>query len=171
MTQISIAPSIQQRMSLIKGWKTEVVIDAPQQLVWDQVTDFEAYSDWNPFVLEAHAEFEVGATIRFLEDLKKFGQHWINAQFLSIDPPNSFVWQGHFGAPFLFTVRHPFIFDTVSEHQTRFIQCHENSGLLIPYLAWQGIYSVSYQGYLDYNQALKERCESMVASLLKPPAT
>lgn len=170
MTQISTAPSIRQRMSLIKGWKTEVVIHAPRQLVWDQVTNFEVYSDWNPFVLEAHAEFKVGATIRFLEDLKQFGQHWINARFLSINPPNAFVWQGHVGAPFLFTVRHRFIFEAVSEDQTRFIQCHENSGLLIAYFAWRGIYSVSYQGYLDYNQALKERCESIVAGSSKPPA-
>lgn len=165
MTQSSTTPSIQQKMSLIKGWTTEVVIDVPRQLVWDQVTDFEAYSDWNPFVLEAHADFQVGATIRFLEDLKQFGQHWIDAQFLSIDPPNSFVWQGHFGAPFLFTVCHSFLFEAVSEHQTRFIQSHENSGLLIPYLAWRGIYYVSYQGYLNYDQSLKERCESIVAGL------
>ena len=160
-------PSIRQKMSLMKGWTTEVVINAPQKLVWDIVTNFEAYSDWNPFMLEAHAKFEVGATIRFFEELKQFGQHWIDAQFLSIDPPNSFVWQGHFGASFLFRVRHPFIFEAINEHQTRFTQGHENSGLLIPYLAWRGVYHVSYQGYLDYNQALKERCEGMVASPIK----
>lgn len=164
MTQVSNAPNLQQRMSLIKGWTTEVVIQAPRQLVWEQVTNFEAYSDWNPFVLEAHAEFEVGATIRFLEDLKQFGKHWIKAQFLSIDPPNSFIWQGHFGAPFLFTVRHPFIFEAISEYQTRFTQGHQNSGLLIPYLAWRGVYWISHQGYLDYNQALKQRCENLAAS-------
>ena len=161
LIMVSNQPSIQQRMALMKGWTTEIVINAPRQLVWEQVTDFEAYADWNPFVLKAYARFEVGATIDFLEDLKQFGQHWIKAQFLSIDPPNSFVWQGHFGAPFLFTVRHPFIFEAISEHQTQFSQRHHNSGLLIPYFAWRGVYSVSYQGYLDYNQALKERCEGM----------
>ncbi len=165
MTQVSNASSLQQRMSLMKGWKTEVVIHAPQQLVWDQVTDFKAYSDWNPFVLKADAQFEVGKAIHFLEDLKQYGQHWLNAKFLSIDPPNTFVWRGHFGASFIFTVCHTFIFETIGEHQTRFTQTHENSGLLIPYLAWRGVYCVSHQGYLDYNQALKERCESMFASL------
>lgn len=164
MAQVVNAPSIQQRMSLIKGWTTEVIIHAPQQLVWEQVTHFENYSEWNPFVLEAHAEFKVDTTIRFLEDLKQFGQHWINARFLSINPPHAFVWQGHVGAPFLFSVRHSFLFEAISENQTRFIQGHENFGLLIPYLAWRGIYWVSYQGYLDYNQALKARCESMAAS-------
>jgi|GEM_PF-530113 len=151
-------------MSLMKGWKTEVVINAPRQVVWEQVTDFEAYSNWNPFVLEARAEFEIGSKIRFLEDLKQFGQHWIDAQFLSIDPLESFVWQGHFWTPFLFNVRHLFAFEAVSERQTRFIQGHENTGLLIPYLALRGVYCVSYQGYLNYDRALKERCESIVKS-------
>lgn len=156
--------SLQQKMSLMKGWTTEIVINAPQQLVWNQVTNFEAYSEWNPFMIEAHTKFEVGATIRFLEDLKQFGQHWLNARFLSIEPFNSFVWRGHFGASFLFSVRHSFIFEAISDRQTRFTQKHENSGLLIPYLAWRGVYHVSYQGYLDYDRALKEQCESIVAS-------
>lgn len=155
------SPTLEQKMSLLKGWTTEVIIQAPHQLVWEQVINFEAYSAWNPFVLEAHADFKVGATIRFLEELKQFGQHWIKATFLSIDSPHSFVWQGHFGSPFLFNVRHSFMFEVLSEDQTRFTQKHENSGLLIPFLAWRGVYYVSHQGYLDYNQALKERCEDM----------
>ncbi len=155
----SQSPSLQQRMSLMKGWHAEVLINAPQQVVWDQVTAFESHSEWNPFVREAHADFSVGGKIRFLEDLKQFGQHWIQAKFLSITSPLAFVWQGHWGAPFLFSVRHSFVCEAVNATQTRFSQIHENSGVLIPYLAWRGVYCVSYQGYLDYNQALKHRCE------------
>ncbi|MGB7087591.1 MAG: SRPBCC domain-containing protein [Phormidesmis sp.] len=152
--------TLRRRMSLMSGWTVESVINAPRQLVWEEVTDFESYSQWNPFVREAHAEFATGKKIRFLEDLGQFSQHWLEAKFLSIDQPHRFVWQGHFGAPFLFGVRHTFVFEAVSEGQTRFIQIHENSGLLIPFLAWRGVYVVSHQGYLDYNQALKERCEN-----------
>ncbi|MGB3294447.1 MAG: SRPBCC domain-containing protein [Phormidesmis sp.] len=165
-TQEKEHPTLHQRMSLMKGWTAEILINAPQQVVWEQVTDFEAYPDWNPFVPEAHAEFTVGKKIRFLEDLKQFGQHWLEAEFLSIYSPNNFVWQGYLGAPFLFTVRHSFVFEAISEQQTRFRQIHENAGLLIPYLAWRGVYCVSHQGYLDYNQALKDQCENSAVSLL-----
>jgi hypothetical protein len=156
----STSVPLKQKLSLMPGWAVETLIDAPQDSVWQQVTDFASYSAWNPFVLEATATFEVGKTIRFLEDLQQFGQHWINAQFVSIDPPHSFVWQGHIGAPFLFTVRHTFTVDAIGDRQTRFTQRHENSGLLIPYLALRGVYVVSHQGYLAFNQALKERCEA-----------
>lgn len=162
MDQTPQMPEGPNRRSLMKGWSAEVLIDAALPVVWQQVTDFEAYSGWNPFVLAAHGEFETGKTIRFLEDLKQFGQYWLKAQFLSIDPYSAFVWQGHFAAPFLFTVRHSFMFESLGNTQTRFTQVHKNSGLLTPYLAWRGVYTVSYQGYHDYNQALKERCESLV---------
>ena len=121
-------------MALINGWTTAVIIQAPQQVVWEHVTDFGTYPDWNPFVLKASAQYEVRKTIRF-------------------------IWKGHFVAPFLFTVRHTFKFEAISDTQTRFSQIHENSGLLIPFLAWRGIYWVSHQGYLDFDQALKARCE------------
>lgn len=164
MIKASKSLSIQRRMSLMKGWTTEIEINTPKQLVWEQVTTFTAYSDWNPFVIEAYGEFQVGEKIHFLEDIQQFGKHWLKANFLSIDPPNSFVWQGCFGANFLFAVRHSFIFDAIDKDKTRFTQVHENSGFLIPYLAWRGIYCVSYQGYLNYNQALKERCEHLFRS-------
>ena len=152
-------PSFQERMALMNGWTTTIIIQVPQQVVWEHVTDFATYPDWNPFVIKASAQFEVGKTIRFLEDLKQFGQHWITARFLAIDPPHRFVWKGHFVAPFLFTVRHTFKVEAISDTQTRFSQIHENSGLLISFLAWRGIYWVSHQGYLDFDQALKTRCE------------
>ncbi|MGB0564113.1 MAG: SRPBCC domain-containing protein [Spirulinaceae cyanobacterium] len=154
-------PSFRQRLALMPGWSTEIVIDAPLRQVWNQTTHFESYSEWNPFVIKAQAKFEVGQQIRFLEDLKQFDQHWITAQFLEIEPLHYFVWQGHFAAPFLFTVRHSFRFEAINERQTRFVQIHENSGVLIPFLALRGIYAVSYQGYLDFDQALKRQCETL----------
>lgn len=152
-------PTLPPRLVLMPGWTTEVVINAPRSQVWQQATHFDAYSEWNPFVIEAHADFAVGKTIRFLEDLKQFGQHWITAEFLAIEPPQSFVWRGHFAAPYLFTVCHYFELEALSETQTRFRQIHKNSGLLIPLLALCGVYGVSHQGYLDFDQALKTHCE------------
>ena len=125
MNQTPQMPEGPDKLSLMKGWRAEVLIDAALLDVWEQVTNFEIYSSWNPFVLAAHGEFEVGKTIRFLEDLKQFGQHWLEAQFLSIDLHSAFVWQGHFAAPFLFTVRHSFIFESLGNAQTRFTQVHE----------------------------------------------
>jgi hypothetical protein len=145
--------------SLLKGWVTDIIINAPKQFVWDKLIDFEAYKNWNPFILQASAEFKVGAEIRFLEDLQEFGRHWITAKFLSIQEPDEFVWQGSVIAGFLFNVRHGFQLESIDEKQTRFIHSHKHTGLLIPYLAYRGVFQRSKQGYILYNEALKKLCE------------
>jgi hypothetical protein len=40
---------------------TEIIINAPKPFLWDKLVDFESYKDWNPFILEARAEFKVGS--------------------------------------------------------------------------------------------------------------
>lgn len=145
--------------SLIEGWVTEIIINAPKQFVWDRLVDFEGYKDWNPFVRQASAEFKVGSNIRFLEDLQEFGQHWITAKFLLIQEPDEFVWQGNVFANFLFKVRHGFKLESIDEEQTRFIHSHRHTGLLLPYLDRRGIFQRSREGYIRYNEALKKLCE------------
>ena len=38
-------------------------VEAPKELVWSVITDFEAYAEWNPFVLACESELRVGAPI------------------------------------------------------------------------------------------------------------
>jgi hypothetical protein len=146
---------------LLEGWVTEIVINAPKKFVWDKIIDFEAYQDWNPFVLEAKAEFKVGSEIHFLENLQEFGTHWITARFLSIEEPDEFIWQGNAIAGFLFQVRHGFKLESIDEKQTRFVHSHRHKGLLLPYLYHRGVFQRSKQGYIDFNEALKKLCEEI----------
>lgn len=145
--------------SLLDGWVTEIIINAPKQYVWDRLVNFEAYKDWNPFILEASAEFKVGSKIRFLENLQEFGQHWITAKFLLIQEPDEFVWQGNVFGDFLFKVRHGFQLESINEKQTHFIHSHQHTGLLLPYLDRRGVFQRSREGYVQYNEALKKFCE------------
>lgn len=146
--------------SLLPGWVTEIIINSPKQDVWNKLVDFANYNEWNPFVLEATADFRVGGKIRFLEDLQEFGKHWLTATFLDIQEPDRFLWQGNYMADFVFRVRHGFKLESISNEQTRFIHSHENGGLLIYYLNYRGVFSRSREGYFRYNEALKKLCES-----------
>ena len=38
-------------------------IAAPKELVWQVITDFSAYREWNPFVTACDAELRAGAPI------------------------------------------------------------------------------------------------------------
>ena len=38
-------------------------IAAPKEIVWQVITDFSSYGEWNPFVTACDAELRVGAPI------------------------------------------------------------------------------------------------------------
>jgi uncharacterized protein YegL len=40
---------------------SEIVIEAPSEVVWQVLVDFDSYSDWNPVEIEARGEAVVGA--------------------------------------------------------------------------------------------------------------
>jgi hypothetical protein len=40
-----------------------VEIAAPGEVVWEVITDFARYPDWNPFVVECRSSLEIGAPI------------------------------------------------------------------------------------------------------------
>ncbi|MFI5718153.1 SRPBCC family protein [Nocardia sp. NPDC051750] len=40
-----------------------VEVDAPAEVVWSVLTDFDRYGDWNPFISRCRAELTVGAPI------------------------------------------------------------------------------------------------------------
>lgn len=138
---------------------TEIEINASISTVWETLTDFASYIDWNPFITKATSEFIIGSTIEFVEDIPDRGQFNIKAIFTQIDPNRSFNWKGHYIAPFILQVNHYFILEPLGKAQTRFLHGQKHTGILVPLLFWQHHFDHLQQGYISMNQALKIRCE------------
>ena len=56
--------------------ETEVIMDAPQEKVWQVLTDVHAYPDWNPFITSIEGEMKLGRSINY-----RNGKQW-NRNFL-----------------------------------------------------------------------------------------
>lgn len=139
---------------------TEIKINAPAATVWKTLTNFASYANWNPFIRRATADFAVGSTIEFVEDIPNRGRFNIKAVFIQIEPDQAFHWRGHYIAPVVLEVNHHFILQVIDESCTQFLHSQNQTGILVPLLSWQHHFEHVQQGYVLMNEALKARCEA-----------
>lgn len=66
-----------------------VEIDAPADVVWAVIVDFDRYAEWNPFTVKVEAVLELGATaVLHLPDPSKPGETFeTHEQISAIEPP------------------------------------------------------------------------------------
>ena len=69
----------------------EVIINAPVEVVWDILVDFENYASWNRFCPQAKAELKIGAPISMMVDLG-FGLQEQVEYICRIEPLQAIAW-------------------------------------------------------------------------------
>ena len=63
-----------------------IEIDAPPELVWDFIADFEGWADWNPLYADTAGRAEPGQRIRFAVKLEGLKPHKGHARVVSLRP-------------------------------------------------------------------------------------
>ncbi|MHA2368003.1 MAG: SRPBCC family protein [Candidatus Hodarchaeales archaeon] len=139
--------------------RTEIMINASAEKVWNQLMDFESYPDWNPYVKAISGDQEEGAKLEV--DLQPNGGRGmiIKPKITEIQPNERFAWKGKFFVPRLFDGEHIFEIESISEDQVRFIHREEFRGLLMrPIL--RSVAESTCRGFEEMNQALKAQVEN-----------
>ncbi len=145
--------------ALPRELRTEIMINASAEKVWNQLMDFESYPDWNPFVKTINGDQEEGAKLEV--DLQPNGGRGmiIKPKITEIRPNERFAWKGKLFVPRLFDGEHIFEIESISEEQVRFIHREQFRGLLMrPILRSVG--ESTRRGFEEMNQALKEQVEN-----------
>lgn len=144
----------------MKELTTTIDIEASPQTIWQILTDFSAFEQWNPFIqsisgrmvqgtkLEVHIQPPGGQGITFKPTV------------LVAEPEQELAWLGHFLIPGLFDGEHRFRLEPLGDNRTRFTQSEQFGGLLVPLLA-KDLDTKVRQGFEVMNQALKTRAESL----------
>ena len=106
-------------------------INAPAQDVWAVFTGFDKYPEWNPYVLDAKAELNIGGDIHLkLQNAGEDKPFRITAIIDAIDAPRHFGWRGKVLLPGLMDTHHHFTIEERSDGTSRFIHTEAFSGLL-----------------------------------------
>jgi hypothetical protein len=144
----------------MKEIHTEIEINAPAEKVWQVLTDFAAYPEWNPFVRRGEGEISVGARLHiYIQPSGGKGMSF-RPTVLVADPNREFRWLGHLWLPGLFDGEHSFVIKPLGDGRVRFVQREQFGGLLLPLLS-KMLDGDTRRGFEEMNRALKLRAESV----------
>lgn len=150
-TIVSANTSITQRTI-----QAEVIIDATASQVWQVLTDFEAYPQWNPFILRVTGAARPGAQLMI--ELNSGGRSTtFRPTILVVRPERELRWIGRLFIPGLFDGEHTFVIEPQGEGRVRFVQSETFRGILVPFSG--AILSDAEQSFREMNQALLKQAE------------
>ncbi|WP_367045430.1 SRPBCC domain-containing protein [Streptomyces sp. Je 1-332] len=139
-----------------------IEIDADPAQVWAVLSDFSAFKEWNPFLVEAGGTASPGARLSLRFRLPSGREMTFRPTVLVSEPGQLLRWRGRFGVPGIFDGEHSFELTAVAGG-TRVVQSERFSGALVPFTG--SVISDSERGFAALNEALKQRVESRSRSV------
>ena len=139
--------------------KTQIVINATPQKVWQELTNFSEYPNWNPFIKSITGDPVVGKKIIARIEPPGAQGMTFTPKVLAYNLNREFTWKGNLVIPGLFDGEHIFMLDDNGNGTTTLTQSENFSGLLVP-LFKKMIDGKTRQGFDAMNLALKNRVES-----------
>lgn len=133
-------------------------IAASSQAVWDVLTDFAAYRDWNPFMDRIEGAPEVGT--KLVVHMTPPGGRGMTFRptVLTATAGQELRWLGKLGFGGLFDGEHSFVLTPNGDGSTRLAHAERFSGLLVA--LFKGTLNSSHAGFEAFNAALKQRVEN-----------
>jgi hypothetical protein len=138
--------------------QNEIEIQATAEEVWDILTDFEKYADWNPLFYSAKGKAKVGERVR-VSTRTASSEMDFDCAVVTVEPNRELAWRFHVFLAFLFRGEHSFRIEPVSERSIRFVDRESFEGLLVPFRA-KYLETDVKAAMIEMGEALKERAET-----------
>jgi hypothetical protein len=139
--------------------QAEVEVQASPERVWDVLTDFAAYQEWNPFIVQASGQAVPGTRLEL--HMRPPGRRratTFRPEVLEAEPAHRLRWLGRVLIPGLFDGEHSFTIQPSGPAQVRLTQHEQFRGVLAPLLL-TFIAKPTLAGFRQMNQSLKSRAE------------
>lgn len=143
---------------MAKEISTEITIAASPEKIWEILTDFNKYPNWNPFIKSIQGEAKVGQKITARIEPPDASGMTFKPTVLCFDTAKEFRWLGHLLFPGLFDGEHKFELIDNNNGTTTFIQSEKFKGILVP-LFKKMLEVNSRNGFILMNEKLKELAE------------
>ncbi len=143
----------------MKELRSQIEIEATAERVWQVLTDFAAYPDWNPFIRRVSGRPEVDEQL--VVRMRPSGTKGMTFRptVMKAEPNRQLRWLGHLLVPGLFDGEHIFEIEELGRDRVLFIQREFFRGLLVPLFA-RSLDRDTQRGFEEMNRALRERAET-----------
>jgi hypothetical protein len=139
----------------MKAYHTSIKIAKPINLVWNVLTDFEAYPDWNPLVGELTGDIEEGGIIKtFIIPLNKA----YYPKILSFKKEKEIIWMGAQGSKYLLAGKHYYKLQSIHKNSTELLHGEYFTGILSYFLP-KSLLRKMENAFIRHNEVLKKRLE------------
>ena len=142
----------------MKQLANEVEINASAERVWQLLTDFARFPQWNPFIHRASGEASIGAQLEVTIQPSGAQPTTVRPTVLKAEPNRELRWLEQLRIPGLLDVERIFTIEPLSADHVRFTQREIFTGLLVPFRASHHS-TDTRRGFKEMNRALKLRAE------------
>jgi len=144
---------------LAKEIRTEIEIEASAERVWNLLTDFAHFPEWNPFIRQVKGSASTGNQLTVTIQPPGGKTMTFKPHVLDAEPNRQLRWIGRVLIRGLFDGEHSFGIEPLGENRVRFTHRERFSGLFVPFFST----GRSQQGFEEMNKALKTRAEQPMA--------
>jgi hypothetical protein len=137
---------------------TSIIINATTEKVWDILTDFKSYSQWNPFIPSIEGDIKVGHILRVTITPPNGNAMKFKPTILVVNEHKELKWKGKLLFKGLFDGEHQFELIDNNNGTVTFIQSEKITGILVP-LFKKMINVNTKNGFVLMNERLKDRVE------------
>ncbi len=140
----------------MKRLETTIDIDAPPETVWEVLTDFAAYPEWNPFMtVEGAPRTGERLTVRLTPP---GGRATTFRPTVLVADGTELRWRGKLLVPGLYDGEHVFTLEERESDTTHLVHGEAFSGVLVGPIN-RRVGPAVERGFWQMNAALKERAE------------
>lgn len=138
---------------------TQIDIHATPERIWQVLTDFASYPEWNPFIQQIEGVVAVGEKLRIRVQPPGQSAMRFTPRLLDVKPAQSLRWLGHLLMPGLLDGEHHFGLHPQDHRTTRLVHSESFTGLLVCMM--RSKLEHTQRGFEAMNHTLKARAEAL----------
>jgi hypothetical protein len=141
----------------LKEIRTEIDIKASPEKVWEVLTDFNNFPQWNPFIRQINGDPKVGTKLKIYLHTSSGKSRTYRPTVTKVEPNRELRWSGKSFIPGMFNGERIFSIELKTNH-VRFVHREIFTGLGVA-LAGDRLDKDMYQSFEKMNDAFKEEVE------------